>query len=290
MPFRRIDEPVGTCYIKHGHGELPMPEAAEPNTIRVALPAYNEAASLPALVERWAAVLRGLDRPFRILIVDDGSSDATPSVLAELAQRFPLEIHRHAANQGLGMTIRDALVAAAAQAAPDDVIATMDADGTHPPELFPPMLDRLQRDRLDVVIASRYEPGAQVVGLSGLRRLTTSVAGVLFRVVLPVRGVRDYTCGYRLYRAACLQRAIGIYSDRFVEERSFACMAEILLKLARLGARCGEVPLVLRYDLKGGTSKMRVLTTIVRTLRLICRQRCAPSRPRPSPRPSAPRP
>jgi dolichol-phosphate mannosyltransferase len=77
--------------------------------------------------------------------------------------------------------------------------------------------------------------------------------------------VRDYTCGFRLYRAETLRTLIGVFgADAFLREQGFACMLELLLNLRELNVRVGEVPLVLRYDLKAGASKMRVLRTIRR--------------------------
>jgi dolichol-phosphate mannosyltransferase len=74
-------------------------------------------------------------------------------------------------------------------------------------------------------------------------------AGKLFRVCYPIHGVRDYTCGYRAYRAGFLRRAFE--NDKyFIDQPGFSCMIDILLKLDRLGAIMTEVPLVLRYDLK----------------------------------------
>jgi dolichol-phosphate mannosyltransferase len=88
--------------------------------------------------------------------------------------------------------------------------------------------------------------------------------------------VRDYTSGFRAYRAGILAKAFERYGDELVTERSFASMAEILLKLARAGARMSEVPMVLRYDRKGGASKMNVPRTVLKTLALMARLRFSP--------------
>lgn len=84
---------------------------------------------------------------------------------------------------------------------------------------------------------------------------------------------RDYTCGYRAYRAGVLRRAMSAFGDGLIEERGFVCMAELLIKLARLGARVAEVPLVLRYDLKRSRGKARIIPTIARYLLLVARSR-----------------
>ena len=96
---------------------------------------------------------------------------------------------------------------------------------------------------------------------------------MLFRAAFAVPAVRDYTSGYRAYRAACLQRAFVQLGDRFCSEPSFACSVDVLLTLAQLGAKFGEVPLQLRYERKAGASKMRVGQTILRTLRILVRHR-----------------
>ena len=83
-------------------------------------------------------------------------------------------------------------------------------------------------------------------------------------MVARVPGARDYTCGYRLYRSSMLRRAFQAWGDRLIEEAGFVCMAEVLVKLGRGGAKVSEAPLVLRYDRKEGASKMKVMKTISR--------------------------
>jgi len=95
-------------------------------------------------------------------------------------------------------------------------------------------------------------------------------------LTVPVRGARDYTCGFRLYRAATLRRAAAAWGDALIEEAGFTCMAELLLKLGRGGARVAESPLILRYDLKEGASKMKMMRTISRYFTLIQRIRSRP--------------
>jgi dolichol-phosphate mannosyltransferase len=96
---------------------------------------------------------------------------------------------------------------------------------------------------------------------------------LLFRLVYPVQGVRDYSCGYRAYRAELLKDALSVRSDRLFAMDGFACMVGMLLHLARHDAVFGEVPLVLRYDQKQGASKMNVAQTVRRTLLVLLRER-----------------
>jgi dolichol-phosphate mannosyltransferase len=178
----------------------------------------------------------------------------------------------HPANLGLGAAIRSGLLGAVDAAGGDDVIVTMDADDTHTPAAIEQMLARINAG-LDVVVASRYQPGARVLGVPATRRFLSFAASVLFRIVFPTPGVRDFTCGYRAYRASALNAAVARYRKEFIDQEGFQCMVDILLKLRRMNLRFGEVPLVLRYDLKAGKSKMKVLRTIAKTLVLLVRRR-----------------
>lgn len=241
-------------------------------TVFLALPAYNEQDGLPKLLASFCRAMTELNLAHRLVICDDGSRDATREVIEAWTHRLPVDLTMHPINRGLGETIRDALCLALKVASEDDVVVTMDADNTHPPELIADMLRQIKHGS-DVVVASRYRPGARVVGLSRFRQVLSWGARMIFRVALPIRGISDYTCGFRMYRAAVLRRAFATYGDQFVTERGFSCMAEILVKISRLKVRMSEVPLVLRYDRKAGVSKMRVGRTVVSTLKLLIRLR-----------------
>jgi dolichol-phosphate mannosyltransferase len=180
---------------------------------------------------------------------------------------------QHEVNMGLAAALRTGLLASVANAADDDVIVTMDADLTHPPRLIPQLVNKLDEDRLDVVIASRFRPGAVMTGVPNYRRWLGYAGCCLFRVAFPTEGVREYTCGCRAYRPAILRRAIDAYGERFISEQGFSCMAEVLLKLRQLRARMGEIPLELRYEYRGAGSKMNVARTAAQTVWLIARRR-----------------
>ncbi len=247
--------------------------------IWLALPAFNEERSLPALLERCIPLGRRLEERgtgLAVLVVDDGSRDGTLAAAKSFQGRLALEVVPHGVNRGLGAALRTGIAAALERSGADDSIATMDADNTHDPALIPEMERLLIERPVDLVIASRYAPGGREVGLSPLRRVLSRGASALLALTAPVPGARDYTCGYRLYRGAFLRRAAEAWGERLIEESGFTCMAELLLKLGRGGARVAEVPLVLRYDLKAGASKMKMTRTIARYFALIGRIRSRP--------------
>jgi dolichol-phosphate mannosyltransferase len=235
------------------------------------LPAYNEAENLSGLLTDFATTLAawGSTAPrFRVVVVDDGSKDAT----AEVASRpygIDVTVVPHGVNKGLGAAMKTGIEHVLARAAPDDLMASMDADHTHPPEALPGMWAKALAGA-DLVIASRYQPGAEIHGLVWYRRWISSAASWVLRLMFP--GARDYTCGYRLYRVALLDWGRRRYGPEFLNQRGFSVMVDLLLKLRRRARRIEEVPLVLRYDRKRGVSKMKLLTTTVTTLKLLGRR------------------
>jgi dolichol-phosphate mannosyltransferase len=234
------------------------------------LPAYNEEKDLGTLLERVCAAMSAQQIDYRVLLVNDGSQDGTVALAQKMACTMPVEVLDHVVNKGLGQAILTGLRRGSILAGDEDVVVSMDADNTHDPALIGALMAKIKAGN-DLVIASRYAPGGQEVGLSWSRHVFSRGASALLRFFFPIRGARDYTCGYRAYRGALLHRAFAAYGDGLVQERGFTCMAEVLIKMGKLGARVAEVPLVLRYDLKSGPSKMNVPRTIWRYGVLITR-------------------
>src|SRR6056297_1450840 len=255
-------------------GELSEPNSARfrPAKVLMALPAFNEQEALPELLERIGEAFADSNIPYEVIIVDDGSTDDTLKIASQWSFQMPIHVLQHLQNQGLGATIRDAMREAVDRAGERDIIVTMDADNTHPPGLIDRMV-RMIHEGCDVVIASRFESGGCAVGVPVERHFLSVGARLLFTLLFPTRGVRDYTSGFRAYRASVIRQGFAEHGDGFVGERGFSCMADILLKLRRQGALFGEAPLRLRYDRKGGASKMQVFRTIGLTLKLLLRHR-----------------
>jgi len=243
-----------------------------PARVFVVLPAYNEAANLGPLLEEIDIALSEEGLAYTVILVDDGSSDDTLGVARAYQAHIDLEIVAHEVNRGLGETIRDGLRQAAARCGGRDIVVAMDADNTHTPGLIRSMV-RAVREGNDVVIASRYQAGARVIGVPLGRQVLSLGASWIFRLTFPIRGVRDYTCGYRAYRGALLREAFERFGDEFIEQSGFQCMVDILLKLRRMEVIFAEAPLILRYDRKAGASKMRVARTVAQTLSLLVRRR-----------------
>lgn len=239
----------------------------------IVLPAYNEEKNIGELLDQIHEALEiDTKTAHRIFLVDDGSKDETYKIALERSKLMPITILRHEVNQGLGATIRDGLYEAIKYSGPRDIVVTMDADATHNPGLIL-RLSRMIIEGYDVVIASRFQPGARVIGLVWHRRLLSFMASTVFRILYPIKGVKDYTCGYRAMRADVLKRAITEYGHKFVDQDGFQSIVDILLKLRSRKLMFGETPFILRYDQKKGESKMNVGRTIRNTMILLIKRK-----------------
>lgn len=225
--------------------------------IFVLLPAFNEEASLPNLLPKIQKVMQDNNYAYKILCCDDGSSDHTSVLLKEYQASMPIDVITHVINRGLGETSRDLFELAAELADFDDVIVRLDCDDTHEPEFIPNLINKLDQG-FDVVIASRFEPGGGQVGISTYRAVISRLANLFMKVFFPIKGLKEYSCGFRAYRASVIKKAIQFFGNDFIQLKGmgFTCTLEKLVKLKLLGAKFGEVAFVLRYDQKLSSSKM----------------------------------
>jgi dolichol-phosphate mannosyltransferase len=240
--------------------------------IYILLPAYNEELALEPMMKKIESVMREMRSPYRVVVVNDGSRDGTARILKELSERYVIDVITHKYNRGLGETARDGFEYIAEVASPNDVVVRMDCDDTHDPMYIPAMVSKL-KEGYEVVIASRYVPGGGQIGVDWYRRTISRVANLLLKSIFPISGVKEYTCGFRAYRASLLQDAIDIFGNRFIDLKGmgFTGTVEKIIKCKLMGARVAEVPFVLRYDQKMSASKVVTSITTLGYLMLIAK-------------------
>ena len=231
--------------------------------IYVFLPAYNEEIALRPLVHKIHETLIKL-MPYHILILNDGSNDQTETVVLELKRDYPITVLSHNINQGLGQTMIDGLNYLAKIATEEDLIVTLDSDNTHEPNYISIAIQKI-RDGYDLVIMSRFQKGGKEIGLSFGRKIMSRGACLFLKIFFPIKGIRDYSCGFRVFQASAIRRAIQTFDKEFIRlpHLGFVVMCEILIKLRLLGCRITEIPFILRYDQKPGRSKNNIFRTIL---------------------------
>ncbi len=252
------------------------------NELTVLLPAYNEEENIEALIERWQRVRIPIRDTYalslKIVVINDGSSDKTKNICEILEQKYTnFTLINHIQNKGLGEAVKTSITYVVKDRPKCTYACIMDCDNTHEPKYILDMLEEVQLGNktgtVDVVIASRYRKGSKIHGLSKYRVLASNCAKFVYRILLNVNDVKDYTCGYRLYSYEILSKAFDHFGNKIIEETGFSCMAELLYKLNILDARFKEIPFELRYDYKQGQSKMNVFKTSISSIKLVFRLR-----------------
>jgi glycosyltransferase involved in cell wall biosynthesis len=207
------------------------------------------AALVPAYDEREtiAAVVAGV-RPHveAVLVVDDGSADET----AARAEAAGAEVVRHEVNQGKGLAIRTGLARVLAR--PYTHVLLMDGDLQHRPEDAPKLIAAARERGLDLVVGARVFDRAKMPA----PRYYSNVIGSRVLSAFVGAPVRDTQSGFRLIRCDLL-RALQLTSTGYEIE------TEMLIRLAQLGARIGDVDVTLAYE--GARSKLRPVRDTTRT-------------------------
>jgi glycosyltransferase involved in cell wall biosynthesis len=220
--------------------------------VAVLIPAYQAAPYLGDVLAR----LGSLPEPPEILVIDDGSRDAT----AEVAREFGARVHSFAGNRGKGI----ALITGFGLLREMDAVVTLDADGQHPPECVPDLIRAA--DGADVVLGMRMRSGA----MPRLRRFANWSSSA-WTSALAGRTISDSQCGFRLFRRDVLERT-PVTPGRYEVE------TEMAVRAARLGFRITEVPIPTVY---GGESHLSLHRDVPRILAMMGRlslERIAPPR------------
>lgn len=251
MPDADHDPSMGDT----AHAEMIAPD--QPVSLSIVIPAYNEALRLPASLEHLRAYLASRATPTEVIVVDDGSDDATAALVERYMADWPeLRLLREP-HRGKGGAIH-----AGALAARGAYIALADADFSMPAEEF----DRFGVAALgeyDVAIASRTAPGATRTGEPPMRRVIGVVFSLVVRALL-VHGIHDTQCGFK-----CLRREVAL---DFCAHQTIEgwCFDVELLHIARLrGYEIREVPISWHFvpgsrvhPLRDAASVLRDLLTI----------------------------
>ncbi len=195
----------------------------------VAIPVYNEQKYVTRVlqeVRRYAS---------DVLVVDDGSTDDTPLLLA----RQPVEVVRHAVNRGYGQSMIDAFRWAKCYGY--DWLITMDCDEQHEPASLPDFYAAMGRDDADVISGSRYLTNVVEGDLppADRRAINTRITELVNQRL--GYGITDAFCGFKAYRVAAL-RGLSF------TDKGYAFPLQFWVQAAAHGLRVTEVPIRLIYN------------------------------------------
>jgi dolichol-phosphate mannosyltransferase len=196
---------------------------------------FNERTGAERCVREIARVLSTVPNRVSLIIVNDGSADGTAEVLAAMRAPHPaLEVVTHSSNRGYGAAL--ATGAARAAALGFEYALFMDSDLTNDPRDIPRFAEQMLRGA-DVIKASRYTAGGQMVGVPWQRALVSWAGNVLARALFRLP-LRDCTNGFRAVRTSLLTRMD-------LRERGFPVIMEELYWCRFLASSFAEVPVTL---------------------------------------------
>lgn len=173
--------------------------AAKPLELAIVLPTFNERSNVATMVERLDAALKGVG--WEAIFVDDNSPDGTSDEARRLSLKDPrVRCIQRIGRRGLASAAIEGMCSTAAP-----VVAVMDADHQHDPELLPKMLEAVQSGEYDLAYASRFAEGASTEAWGRPDRVKAS--GIANRIANKVTGVEltDPMSGYFMLRADTLR-------------------------------------------------------------------------------------
>ncbi len=232
--------------------------------IKILMPAYNEARAIGSVLVRVQNILRQMNVPHEIIVIDDGSRDET----AEIANGLCVICNRNKKNRGKGFSI----VKGFHLAKPDEFVIMMDSDGEHYPEDIPMMLKPALLNQADMVIGSRF---INVNGKRGrgsylnnrkkysqLRKfgnwLFTTVMLILTR-----KRINDTQSGFRVFRP-------GVVQQLNIQSRGFTIETEITTQVLAKGGRVKEVAIHNGKPLRG--SYMSTVKDGIKIILTVCKE------------------
>jgi len=212
--------------------------------ISTIIPAYNEQQALAQVVREYENYSEEL------IVVDDGSSDLTPQIAGDLANKSDkVKVIHHQTNRGKAQALRTGV-----KQATGEIIVFTDADLTYPATSVPRLVEKV-KGGADLVLGSRMQRGAE--NMSPLNRLGNSIFSFLTSLI-GATTLNDAQTGLRAVR-----------KDKFyqlaVEAKGLEFETKMTIKASRLGYRIEEIPI--SYRERVGSSKLRPIKDGLRMLR-----------------------
>ncbi len=244
--------------------------------IYVCIPSHNEAATVGLLLWKIRQVFAGFPREYQLLVLDDGSTDATSAVLEPYSRVLPLTLLRHTERRGYAASVLELLRAAIelTDRPKRDAAILMHADFTHNPQIIPDLVRRIESGA-DLVVAEGTLEGEP----SRSHRMLRRFAPQLLRGAVAVPGVHDVVSGFAIVRLVALRNAMRSHGSSFLVTDGWAANAELYWRTARYARRVESVPSLERHDLRQRPSRIRPSEEAMRLWHARSRLRATPIAP-----------
>ena len=230
-------------------------------SLDIVVPVLDEEAGLGSSVGKLCDFLAGRlsDYRWRVVIADNGSTDATPEIGRRLAEADPRVAYLRIEQRGRGRALDRAWRESAA-----DIVAYMDVDLSTGLEALPALVGEVRSGRCDVAVGSRLRPGSRVIGRSLLRELTSRGYSALFRLMF-LTGFRDAQCGFKAASRRVADEVVPLVLDR-----GWFFDTEMLILAEKNGYRVREIPVTWTDD---PDSRVRIVATAWADLKGLLRLR-----------------
>lgn len=237
--------------------------------LKIIFCAFNEGQNLKKLLVNLGHELQLLQRDYEIVACLDGSSDDSASIIADFQKFHPIRILPIKNQRGLGLAYKRLFEEAIANSQNEDLIISLDADNTHNPEQIPEMIRYFDKHNLDLLIASRFCDKSMMADFPIYRKFISRSISVLLQNLFPIKKIsgeklKDFTSGYRIYKAEKLKKLFEVSKNKFITEPEFTYTCELVIKLSRIKSRIDEVAISYDYGEKMGKSKLRIFRNFIR--------------------------
>jgi dolichol-phosphate mannosyltransferase len=237
----------------------------------ILIPTYNEATSIPELLDTLSAFRKTERFDFDVLVIDDNSPDGTADIVEAMGHKW-VRLLRRPGKDGLGNAYRAGFVEILAQPEYDQIV-TMDADGSHRVEDLPSMLSAA-RSGLSIVLGTRWMKGGSVVNWPRSRQLL-SRSGTRYASMALGIDLADLTGGFRIYSRELLN-ALNLHQ---MSATGYCFQIEMALASHLAGARTTQVPITFVERINGVSKMSRaiVIEALIQTTRWAFTRRFKPN-------------
>ena len=203
------------------------------SSVSVIVPAYNEESRIPSTLERLCEYLKCHFREFEIIIVDDGSSDDTASVVKALSLKLEeLKLIQYEKNMGKGYAVRKGVLSSVGA-----LVLMCDADLSTPIEELEKLRTLIDEAGFDIAIGSRGLRESDIIARQPWYREGMGKIFNMFVRTLVFGGIKDTQCGFKLFRGDV---ARNLFASSLINGFSFD--VEILFLARKTGCRIKEEP------------------------------------------------